>query len=84
MMTTLEYGLNYLSTCWSAMGRPIITLIMGDNMLGEKNSTLLVLLITYQKSSILDNGKVPLSMLSALRKLKGGYINGTRSGPKKL
>ena len=34
MMTTLEYGLNYLSTCWSAMGRPIITLIMGDNMLG--------------------------------------------------
>jgi hypothetical protein len=35
MMTTLEYGLNYLSTCWSAMGRPIITLIMGDNMLGK-------------------------------------------------
>jgi hypothetical protein len=35
MMTTLEYGLNYLSTCWSAMGRPIITLIMGDNMLGS-------------------------------------------------
>ena len=36
MMTTLEYGLNYLSTCWSAMGRPIITLIMGDNMLGRE------------------------------------------------
>lgn len=58
MVTTLEYGLNYLSTSWSASGRPTISLVMGENML--------------------DQGKIPVSMLSALKKLKSGYINGTR------
>ena len=33
MVSTLEFGLNYLSTCWSASGRPTLTLIMGENML---------------------------------------------------
>ena len=49
MVSTLEYGVNYLSTCWSASGRPTLTLIMGENML--------------------DGGKIPLAMLSALRKV---------------
>ena len=35
MVSTLEYGLNSLATCWSATGRPTITLILGENMLGE-------------------------------------------------
>jgi phosphorylase kinase alpha/beta subunit len=58
MMTTLEYGLNYLSKCWTTSGRPTISLVMGPNML--------------------DNGELSLAMQSALKKLKGGYINGTR------
>ena len=33
MMTTLEHGLNHLATCWGTSGRPLITLILGDNML---------------------------------------------------
>ena len=35
MVSTLEYGLNSLATCWSATGRPTITLILGENMLGK-------------------------------------------------
>lgn len=58
LITTLEYGLNYLSRCWSTSGRPTISLVMGQNML--------------------ENGKLPSPMLSALKKLKAGYINGTR------
>ncbi|XP_059080504.1 probable phosphorylase b kinase regulatory subunit alpha isoform X1 [Tigriopus californicus] len=58
MMTTLEYGLNNLSTCWKASGRPLITLILGESML--------------------DNGKVHPAMLSSLKKLQNGYINGAR------
>ena len=36
MMTTLEYGLNHLATCWGTSGRPLITLILGETMLGEE------------------------------------------------
>ena len=50
MMTTLEYGLTYLSKCWTASGRPTISMVMGQNML--------------------ENGKIPLAMQSALKKLK--------------
>ena len=58
MMTTLEYGLYYLSKSWSTNGRPTISLVMGHNML--------------------ENGRMPPAMLSALKKLRAGYINGTR------
>ena len=58
MMTTLEYGLYYLSKCWTTSGRPTISLVMGNNML--------------------ENGKMPPALLSALKKLRAGYINGTR------
>merc|ERR1719376_1612696 len=58
MVSTLEYGLNSLATCWSALGRPIITLILGENML--------------------DNGKLPKPMQTALHKMKNGLIAGTR------
>lgn len=33
LVTTLEYGLNYLSRCWATSGRPTISLVMGQNML---------------------------------------------------
>jgi hypothetical protein len=33
-MSTLAYGLNYLSTSWSDLGRPTITLILSNAMLG--------------------------------------------------
>ena len=49
MVSTLEYGVNYLATCWSASGRPTLTLLIGENML--------------------DGGKIPPSMLSAIRKV---------------
>ena len=58
MMTTLEYGLYYLSKSWSTSGRPTISLVMGHNML--------------------ENGRMPPALLSALKKLRAGYINGTR------
>merc|ERR1711884_68617 len=57
-MTTLEYGLYYLSKSWSTSGRPTISLVMGHNML--------------------ENEKLPPAMLSIMKKLKAGYINGTR------
>ena len=34
-MSTLAYGLNYLSTSWSDLGRPTLTLILSNAMLGE-------------------------------------------------
>ena len=34
MIKTLEYGLNYLSTYWRASGRPLMTLVMKEAMLG--------------------------------------------------
>ena len=34
MIKTLEYGLNYLSTYWRASGRPLMTLVMNEAMLG--------------------------------------------------
>ena len=39
----LQYGLNYLSTCWLGSGRPTVTLIMGENMLdgGKISSSML-------------------------------------------
>jgi len=36
MMTTLEYGLNHLATCWGTSGRPILTLILGESYIGKK------------------------------------------------
>ncbi len=59
LVTTLEYGLNYLSRCWTTSGRPTITLVMGQNMLERGD-------------------KLPPAMVAALKKLKAGYINGTR------
>ena len=53
MMTTLEYGLNYLSKCWNSTGRPTISLVVGSNML--------------------ENGKLPLPLQSALKKLKVNF-----------
>ncbi len=58
MMTTLEYGLNHLATCWGTSGRPLITLILGEDYM--------------------DNGKLHPAMLNTLRKLRSGYISGTR------
>ena len=57
-MSTLAYGLNYLSTSWSDLGRPTLTLILSSTMLEE--------------------GKVPAPMVTTLKKLSSGYINGTR------
>lgn len=34
-MSTLAYGLNYLSTSWSDLGRPTLTLILSNSMLGK-------------------------------------------------
>ena len=39
-MSTLAYGLNYLSTSWSDLGRPTITLILSNAMLGICSCTL--------------------------------------------
>jgi hypothetical protein len=33
-MSTLAYGLNYLSTSWADLGRPTVTLILSCRMLG--------------------------------------------------
>jgi len=57
-MSTLAYGLNYLSTSWTDVGRPTLTLILGNSMLEE--------------------GRVPQPIVTTIRKLSGGYINGTR------
>ena len=57
-MSTLAYGLNYLSTSWTDVGRPTITLILSNSMLEE--------------------GRVPQPIVTTLKKLSSGYINGTR------
>ena len=57
-VSTLAYGLNYLSTTWSDPGRPTITLIINRAMIEE--------------------GKIPQPFVISLRKLRSGYINGTR------
>merc|ERR1719319_909604 len=57
-MSTLAYGLNFLSTSWTDIGRPTITLILSSTMF--------------------DGDTIPLPLLTTLRKLKSGYINGTR------
>ena len=35
-MSTLAYGLNYLATSWTDLGRPTMTLILSNSMLGTK------------------------------------------------
>lgn len=77
MMTTLEYGLNNLSTCWKASGRPLITLILGETMLG-KELQFFISMSRLKLNSIVDNGKIHPAMLSSLKKLQNGYINGAR------
>ena len=57
-MSTLAYGLNYLSTTWTDPGRPTITLILNEAMV--------------------EDGKIPQPFVTTLRKLRSGYINGTR------
>ena len=57
-MSTLAYGLNYLSTSWSDLGRPTLTLILSTAMTEE--------------------GRIPNPMVTTLKKLSSGYINGTR------
>ena len=37
-MSTLAYGLNYLSTSWADLGRPTVTLILSSRMLGNRNN----------------------------------------------
>ena len=54
MITTLENGLTYLSKCWTASGRPTVSLVLGPN--------------------ILENGKIPRGVISALKKLKVQYF----------
>ena len=78
MMTTLEYGLNYLSTCWGTSGRPILTLILGDNMLGKLRNNNKLFLTWIKFGTFLDNKQIHPAMMSTLRKLNSGYINGTR------
>ncbi|XP_023325881.1 probable phosphorylase b kinase regulatory subunit alpha [Eurytemora carolleeae] len=58
-MSTLAYGLNYLATSWTDLGRPTMTLILSCSMLE-------------------DDGTIPVPMVNTLKKLKSGYINGTR------
>ena len=55
MITTLENGLTYLSKCWTASGRPTVSLVLGPN--------------------ILENGKIPRGVISALKKLKVQYFD---------
>jgi len=57
-MSTLAYGLNFLSTSWTDIGRPTITLILSSTMF--------------------EGDTIPLPLLTTMRKLKSGYINGTR------
>ena len=56
-MSTLAYGLNYLSTSWTDPGRPTITLIM--------------------PTAMIEDGLIPSPVVTTLRKLASGYINGT-------
>ena len=56
-MSSLAYGLNYLSTSWTDPGRPTITLILPTTMI--------------------EDGLIPAPIVTTLRKLSSGYINGT-------
>ena len=81
MVSTLEYGLNSLATCWSATGRPTITLILGENMLGETSKNIREKqpwLSSLWCLKFVDNGKLPKPMATALNKMKHGLIAGTR------
>ena len=57
-VSTLAYGLSYLSTTWTDPGRPTITLIINKAMVEE--------------------GRIPLPFIISLKKMRSGYINGTR------
>ena len=37
-ISTLKFGLNYLSNSWSELGRPTVTLILTNDMIGEDDS----------------------------------------------
>ena len=37
-ISTLKFGLNYLSNSWSELGRPTVTLILSNDMIGEDGS----------------------------------------------
>jgi len=50
-MSTLAYGLNYLSTTWSELGRPTVTLILSSDMLEDGNSVPRSMVRTLKKLS---------------------------------
>ena len=59
MVSTLEYGVNYLSTCWSASGRPTLTLIIGENMLdGGKVPPSMLSSIKKMKNGLINTTRV--------------------------
>merc|ERR1719228_2457822 len=57
-MSTLAYGLNFLSTSWSDIGRPTMTLILS--------------------AAMLEGDVIPPPIITTMKKLGSGYINGTR------
>ncbi len=66
MMTTLEYGLNHLATCWGTSGRPLITLILGEHYL-DNDKLHPAMLNTLSK---LSNGYI-----SGTRQVRRNYVS---------
>jgi len=50
-MSTLAYGLNYLSTTWSELGRPTVTMILSSDMLENSHSVPQSIVRTVKKLS---------------------------------
>ncbi|XP_033606191.1 probable phosphorylase b kinase regulatory subunit alpha isoform X4 [Cryptotermes secundus] len=64
MIDIFKSELNFLKSSWQNMlGRPLVVMAMKSIHLGTWCD---------------DQGKIPLAMLTTMKKLKSGYINGTR------
>ncbi|KRY20733.1 putative phosphorylase b kinase regulatory subunit alpha, partial [Trichinella patagoniensis] len=63
LIDTMKAELFYVKTSWNVPGRPLVVMVFSNVMI----------------SNVSDDGKkVPLGMIGALKKMKSGYISGTR------
>ncbi|KRX81673.1 putative phosphorylase b kinase regulatory subunit alpha [Trichinella sp. T6] len=64
LIDTMKAELFYVKTSWNVPGRPLVVMVFSNVMI----------------SNVSDDGKkVPLGMIGALKKMKSGYISGTRT-----
>uniref|UniRef100_A0A5S6QR63 Phosphorylase b kinase regulatory subunit n=1 Tax=Trichuris muris TaxID=70415 RepID=A0A5S6QR63_TRIMR len=63
LIDTMKSELRYVKTSWNLPGRPLVVLVISSDMI----------------ASLSKDKEVPLGLIGALKKIKSGYLSGTRT-----